>query len=113
MDEGLAGRAADEGVDHVGVGDVGELIVLLGEVLDVLPEGLIGPLPAVAEVPRVPGPGVHALEVPDEDEAEVSQQRMMPGSSCSSQALVELDRSKGRYWMAKSSSDPSALMARR
>jgi hypothetical protein len=51
VDERLAGHAADEGVDHVGVGDVRELVVLLGEVLDVLPEGIIGPLPAVAEVP--------------------------------------------------------------
>ena len=51
MDESLAGHATDEGIDHVGIGDVGELVVLLGEVLDVLPEGLIGPLPIVVEVP--------------------------------------------------------------
>ena len=51
MDEHLTGHAADEGVDHVGIGDVGELIVLLGEVMDLLPESLIGPLPIVAEVP--------------------------------------------------------------
>ena len=51
MDERLVGHAADEGVDHIGVGDVGELIALLGEALVVLPKGLIGPLPIVVEVP--------------------------------------------------------------
>ena len=51
VDERLARRATDEGVDHVGVGDVAELIVLLGEALDVLSEGLISPLPIVEEVP--------------------------------------------------------------
>ena len=30
VDESLAGHATDEGIDHVGIGDVGELIVLLG-----------------------------------------------------------------------------------
>jgi hypothetical protein len=51
MDERLAGRATDEGIDDVGVSDVGELVVLLGETLDVLSEGLIGPLLVVAEIP--------------------------------------------------------------
>ena len=51
MDEHLIGHAIDEGVDHVSVGDVGELIVLLREALNVLPEGLVGPLPIVAKVP--------------------------------------------------------------
>ena len=46
----LAGHATDEGVDYVGVRDVGELIVFLGEALDVLLEGLISPLPIVIEV---------------------------------------------------------------
>jgi hypothetical protein len=36
MDEHLADHAIDEGIDHVGVGDVGELVALLGEALDVL-----------------------------------------------------------------------------
>jgi hypothetical protein len=48
MDERLTSHAAGEGVDHVGVSDVGELIALLGEALDVLPEGLASPLPAIA-----------------------------------------------------------------
>ena len=51
VDERLVGHAIDEGIDHVGVGYVGELIALLREALDVLLEGLVGPLPVVAEVP--------------------------------------------------------------
>jgi hypothetical protein len=50
MDEHLVGHAADEGVDHAGVGDVRELVVLLGEALDVLSDGLVGPLPTIEEV---------------------------------------------------------------
>jgi hypothetical protein len=51
VDERLAGHVADEGVDDIDVDDVREFIVLLGETLDVLLEGLIGPLPVVAEIP--------------------------------------------------------------
>ena len=51
MDECLIGHATYEGVDDVGVGDVGVLVALLGETLDVLLEGLVGPLPTVAEIP--------------------------------------------------------------
>ena len=51
VDERLAGRAIDEGIDDIGVGDVGELVALLGEMLDVLREGLVEPLPAVVEIP--------------------------------------------------------------
>ena len=64
VDEHLAGCATDEGIDHFGIDDVGELVALLGEALDVVPEGLVGPLPTVAEVPRVFETGVRALEVP-------------------------------------------------
>jgi hypothetical protein len=46
MDERLTSRATDEGID-----DVGELIALLGEMLDVLPKGLIGPLLVIVEIP--------------------------------------------------------------
>ena len=53
MDEGLTGHAIDEGIDHVSVGDIWELIALLGEALNVLPVGLIGPLLVVAEIPGV------------------------------------------------------------
>ena len=51
MDECLVGHATGKGIDHVSIGDVGEHIVLLGEVLDVLLEGLIGPLPTIVLVP--------------------------------------------------------------
>jgi hypothetical protein len=51
MDEHLTSHVADEGNNHIGVGDVGELVALLREALDVLPEGLIGPLAVVAKVP--------------------------------------------------------------
>jgi hypothetical protein len=67
VDELLAGGATDEGIDHVIIGDVGELIALLGEALNVLPEGLVGSLLAVAEVPGVPRAGVGPLEVANED----------------------------------------------
>ena len=72
VNERLTGHATDEGLDHVGVGDVGELIVLLREALNVLPEGLLGPVPIVADVPRVPWAGVGTLEVADEDRTEVA-----------------------------------------
>jgi hypothetical protein len=48
VDERLAGHATGEGVDHIGIGDVGELITLLREALDVFSEGLISPLPIIA-----------------------------------------------------------------
>jgi hypothetical protein len=51
VDERLACHAADEGVDDVDVGDVGELVALLGETLDVLLEGLVEPMPVVADIP--------------------------------------------------------------
>jgi hypothetical protein len=38
VDERLTGHATNEGVDHVSIGDVWELIALLGEALNVLPE---------------------------------------------------------------------------
>jgi hypothetical protein len=50
VDERLAGRALDEGVDDVGVGDVGELVALVRETLDLLLQGLIGPLLAIVEI---------------------------------------------------------------
>jgi hypothetical protein len=67
VDEHLAGHAVDEGVDHIGINDVWELIVLLREALNVIPEGLVICLLAVAEIPGVPWAGVGTLEVVDED----------------------------------------------
>jgi hypothetical protein len=71
VDERLTGHTANEGIDDVGGGDVGELVVL-GETLDVPLEGLIGPLLAVAEVPQVPGPSVRTLEVDNEDRTKIA-----------------------------------------
>jgi hypothetical protein len=72
MDECLTGCAVGEGIDHIGVGDVGELIALLREALNVLPKGLIAALPAITLVPRVSRLGVRTLEVVDEDGAEIA-----------------------------------------
>jgi hypothetical protein len=41
MDKHLTSHAVGEGIDHVSVTDVGELIALLGEAMDVLLEGLM------------------------------------------------------------------------
>ena len=46
--------------------------MLPGEMLDVLLEGLIGPLPIVVEVQQVFGLSVHTLEVVDEDLTEIA-----------------------------------------
>jgi hypothetical protein len=54
MDEHLIGHATDEGVHHVGIGDVQELIALLGEALNVLLKGFVSLLPAVVEILGVP-----------------------------------------------------------
>jgi hypothetical protein len=62
----LTNHTVGEGVDDIRVGDIGELTSLLGEVLNVLSQGLIGPLLVVTLVPRVVEPGVHALKVPNE-----------------------------------------------
>ena len=71
MDECLVGHAADEGIDHVGIGNVQELIGLLGEALNVLLEGLVGPLLVFAEIPGVPRAGLGTLEVADEDRTKI------------------------------------------
>jgi hypothetical protein len=67
MDERHTGHVVDEGVDHVGVGDVWELIALLGAALNVLLEGLIGPQLVVVEIPGVAEPsesyGPHVLTI--------------------------------------------------
>jgi hypothetical protein len=72
VDEFPTGHAIDEGIDHVGVGDVWELIALLGEALNVLLEGIVGLLPIVVEILGVPRVGVGTLEVADEDQMEVT-----------------------------------------
>lgn len=49
MDEHLACGAAGEGNDDVNVGDVGQLVALFGEALNVLSESLARLLPAVMQ----------------------------------------------------------------
>ena len=51
MDKRLVGCAIVEGLEDIDVGDVGELNTLLGETLDVLPKGLVEPLPTIVEIP--------------------------------------------------------------
>jgi hypothetical protein len=60
-DQLLAGGSGEEGHDHIGVGDVGELGALPGEALDVIPEGFTRFLLAAPEVPRVAGAHVGPL----------------------------------------------------
>ena len=67
MNQGLIGHPEQEGSYHVGVGDVRELVSLLGEALDVPMEGLTDLLSVVLEVPWVPRALVCALEVSHED----------------------------------------------
>ena len=67
MNQGLVGRPRQEGSYHVGIGDVQELIALLGEAPDVPAEGLTGLLTTILEVPWVPRAFVRALEVPHKD----------------------------------------------
>jgi hypothetical protein len=50
-DQLFAGGAREEGHDHVGVGDVGELGALLGEMPDVILEGFARLLLVASEVP--------------------------------------------------------------
>jgi len=67
MNQRLVGSTGQEGSYNVGVGDVRELIALLGEAPDVPTEGLTGLLMVVLEVPWVPWELVCALEVAHKD----------------------------------------------
>ena len=52
-----------KGTNDFGIGDAGELGALLGEVSNVVSQGLVGLLTAPSEIPRVPRTHVCALEV--------------------------------------------------
>ena len=67
MNQGLVGGPGQEGSYNVGVGDVGQLVALLGEVPDVLTKSFIGLLSVVFEIPWVPRTRICALEVFHED----------------------------------------------
>ena len=66
VDKRLVGGATGEGIDDFSVYDVRELVLLLGEALDVLSKGLVRPLPAITQLPRVTRSSVCTLEMPNE-----------------------------------------------
>ena len=63
VNQTLIGCPGQEGSYHVGVGDVRELVALLGEAPDVPTEGLTSLLTIVLEVLWVPRVLIYALEV--------------------------------------------------
>ena len=63
MNHGLVGGPRQEGSYDVGVGDVGQLIALLGEAPDVPTKSFLRLLSVVFEIPWVPRTRVCALEV--------------------------------------------------
>ena len=67
MNHGLVGGPRQEGSYDVGIGDVGQLIALLGEVPDLPTKSFPGLLSTVFEIPWVPKTLVRALEVPHEN----------------------------------------------
>ena len=67
MNQRLVGSPRQEGSYDIGVGDVRELVALLGEAQDVPIEGLTGLLMVVLKVLWVPRVLVCALEVPYKD----------------------------------------------
>ena len=69
--QGLAVRPAEERADDVGVDDTWECVALLGEVPDVVTQGLTGLLLAVLVIPRITRTHVRALKVADEHFPEV------------------------------------------
>jgi hypothetical protein len=67
VNKGLAGGPRDEHIDDVCIDDVRERIALLGELADVVPQGLARLLFAALEVLGVSGAHVRPLEIPNED----------------------------------------------
>ena len=67
MNQGLTCGPRQEGSYDIGVSDIGQLIALPGEVLDVPTKGFPRLLSTVFEIPWVPRMLVRALEVPHKD----------------------------------------------
>ena len=63
MNQGLVGGPRQEGSYDVGVGDIRQLVALLGEALDIPTKSFPGILSVVFEIPWVPKTHVGALEV--------------------------------------------------
>ena len=78
---------AEECADDVGIDDVSERVVLLGEAPDVVVQGLTALLLASLEVPRVAGSDIRTLKVSNKNFPEVSPaadgvggQELQPGT---------------------------------
>jgi hypothetical protein len=71
VNEGLASGPKEACADDVCVDDVGEGIAFLGELANVVPQGLARLLFAALEVPGVSRAHVHPLEIPNEDLFEI------------------------------------------
>ena len=67
MNQGLAGGPEQESSYDVGVGDIGQLVALLGEAPDVPMKGFPGLPLTIFEIPWVPRMCICALEVSHED----------------------------------------------
>ena len=67
MNQGIAGGPGQESSYDVDIGDVGQLILLPGEALDVPTKSFTRLLLVVFEIPWVPRMRVCALEVSHED----------------------------------------------
>ena len=67
MNQGLTGGPGQESSYDINVGDIEQLVALLGEAPDVPLKSFPGLLSAVLQIPRVPRARVCALEVSHED----------------------------------------------
>jgi len=78
MNELFAGGSCGKRSDDIGVGDLGQLVVLFGEAPDVVPEGLARFLLAAAEVPGVTRACVCAPKVSYEDFDQIAPVEDLP-----------------------------------
>ena len=104
VDEGFTGCPGQEGSYHVGVGDVRELVALLGEALDVPAEGFIGLLAAVLEVPWVSRALVRALKISHKDFPQIRPTLEALDGRCSNHGRAESAKNSGMLRIMKSSS---------
>jgi hypothetical protein len=71
MHQGSTVRAGPERQNDVGIIDLGELMALLGETLNVIPQGFTLLLPATLQIPGVTRAHLCALKVAAEDLLEI------------------------------------------
>jgi hypothetical protein len=71
MHQGSTVHVGPEHQEDVDITDPGELMALLGEAPDVIPQGFALLLSATVQIPRIVGPHVRALEVSSEDLLEI------------------------------------------